>query len=70
MHHIHDKLPAFLNNLFKTNKRTFLLWPAMCKKKIPKSRNGSENFAMIPKLRNGSRNWEWFWICKIIPKIS
>ena len=26
----------------------------MCKK-IPKSRNGSENFPMIPKVRNGSQ---------------
>ena len=28
--------------------------PAMCKK-IPKSRNGSENFPMTPKVRNGSQ---------------
>ena len=40
-----------------------LIWPAMCKK-IPKSRNGSENFPMIPKVRNGSQNSGWFGFAK------
>ena len=39
------------------------IWPAMCKK-IPKSRNGSENFPMIPKVRNGSQNSGWFGFAK------
>ena len=37
----------------------YQVWPAICKK-IPKSRNGSENLAMIPKVRNGSQNSGWF----------
>ena len=35
-----------------------------CVKEIPKSRNGSENFAMIPKVRNGCQNSGWFGFAK------
>ena len=55
----------FCNSLKKPEGRNICikLWPAMCKK-IPTSRNGSENFPMIPKVRNGSQNSGWFGFAK------
>ena len=39
----------------KIQEKLYLqVWPAMCKK-MPKSRNGSENFPMIPIVWNGSK---------------
>ena len=45
------------------NTKQGRVWPAMCKK-IPKSRNGSENFPMIRKVPNGSQNSGWFGFAK------
>ena len=58
---LNDAVQSFMSNI--KCKTSFMVWPAMCKK-IPKSRNGSENFPMIPKVRNGSQNSGWFGFAK------